>query len=273
MSRLARIPWVWAWMSLLVAGCADNPMVMKGRIAQLEQQQAATSRQYQQLQDRANALDRDNQDKDTLLAQARQQTKVSEDQLVLLRGQLQSVTSQLAQTRADKENIDKRIQVMNASMQRQGGVTIDPNSSLQQSLPAVNIAGALVRRDGDVVRVELPGNTLFEPGTARLRPGAANLITDVAAELVRVYPDQMIGIEGYTDNDPVSGGQFRNNHELSMVRANAVYDVVINRSRLQGNQLFVTGHGPTQPAYSNATADGKQRNRRVEFVVYPDRKS
>ncbi len=170
MSRLARIPWFWACMSLLIAGCADNPMVMKGKIAQLEQQQTASARQYQQLQDRAYALDRDNQEKDTLLAQARQQTKVSEDQLAGLRDQLRSVTSQLAQTRADKENIDKRVQALNASMQRQGGVTIDPNSSLQQTLPAVNIAGAYVRRDGDVVRIELPGNALFEPGTARLRP-------------------------------------------------------------------------------------------------------
>jgi flagellar motor protein MotB len=273
MSRLARIPWFWACMSLLVAGCANDPMVMKGKIAQLEQQQASTSRQYAQLQDRANALDRDNQEKTAQLGQAVQQSKVSEDQLALLRSQLQTVTSQLAQARTDKENSDRRVQVLNASMQRQGGVTIDPNSSLQQTLPAVNIAGAFVRRDGEVVRIELPGNAMFEPGTARLRPGAVNLITEVATEVARVYPDQMIGIEGYTDNDPVSGGQFRNNHELSVTRAMAVYDVVVSHSRLQGSQLFVTGHGPTQAAYSNATTEGKQRNRRVEFVVYPDRKS
>ncbi len=272
MLRFGRTPWVWAWIAL-VAGCADNPMVMKGQIAQLQQQQVASSRQYQQLQDRANALDRDNQEKDTLLAQARQQTKVSEDQLALLREQLRSTTAQLAQTKADKESVDRRVQVLNASMQRQGGVTIDPNSSLQQSLPTINVAGVFVRRDGEVVRVELPGQVLFEPGSDRLRPGATELITDVATELARVYPDQMVGIEGYTDNDPVAGGQFRNNHELSVHRAMTVYDVVVNRSRLQGNQLFVTGHGPTQPAYSNATAEAKQRNRRVEFVVYPERKS
>ena len=273
MSRLARIPWLWACTSLLVAGCADNAMVLKGRLTQVEQQQAATSRQYQQLQDRANALDRDNQEKDTLLAQARQQTKVSEDQLTALRDQLRSITSQLAQTRAEKENTDKRVQALTASMQRQGGVTIDPNNSFLQTLPAVNVAGAFVRRDGDVIRIELPGNALFEPGAARLRPGAANLITDVAAELARTYPDQMIGIEGYTDNDPIAGGQWRNNHELSIARAMTVYDVLINRSRLQGSQLFVTGHGPNHPIVSNATAEGKQRNRRIELVVYPDRKS
>ena len=273
MSRWARIPWFWAWILLLVAGCADNPMVMKGQIAQLEQQQVATSHQLQQIQDRANALDRDNQEKDTLLAQARQQTKVSEDQLTALRDQLRSVTTQLAQTRTDKENTDRRVQVLSASMQRQGGVTIDPNSSLQQALPTVNIAGAYVRRDGDVVRIALPGNALFDPGSARLRPGAANLITDVGTELARVYPDQMIGIEGYTDSDPLPAGQWHNNHELSVACAMSVYDVLISRSRLQANQLFITGHGPNHPVVSNATAEGKQRNRRIEFVVYPERKS
>ncbi len=271
MSRL----FVLAWMSLVLAlaGCADNSMVLKGRLGQSEQQQTALARQYQQIQDRANALDRDNQEMSTLLAQARQQTKISEDQLAALREQLRTVTAQLAQTRSEKENTDKRVQTLTASMQRHGSVSIDPNNSFLQTLPAINIAGVFVRRDGDVVRVEMPGNTLFEPGSTRLRQGAVNMISDVAAELTRTYPDQIIGVEGHTDNDPVSGNQWRNNHELSVARAMTVYDVLINRTRLQGNQLFVVGHGANHPVVSNASYEGKQRNRRVELVVYPDRKS
>ena len=68
-------------IAMIVAGCADNAMVLKGRLSQSEQQQTAMSRQNQQLQDRANALDRDNQEMGSLLAQARQQAKVSDDQL------------------------------------------------------------------------------------------------------------------------------------------------------------------------------------------------
>jgi flagellar motor protein MotB len=231
------------------------------------------SRQNQQLQDRANALDRDNQEISTLLAQARQQSKVSEDQLAALRDQLRSVTAQLTQTRTEKENTDKRVQALTASMQRQGGVSITPNNSFLQTLPAINIAGVFVRRDGDVIRIELPGNSLFESGSSRLRAGAANLISDVAAELVRTYPDQIVGIEGHTDNDPIVANQWRNNHELSIARAMTVYDVLVSRTRLQGNQVFVVGHGSNHPVVSNATPEGKQRNRRVELVVYPDRKS
>jgi flagellar motor protein MotB len=273
MLRLARMPWCWACLSVLAAGCADNPLVLQSRLNQAQQQQVAMSRQYQQLQDRANTLDRDNQDLHSLVAQAQQQTKVSEDQLAAVRDQLRAVTSQVAQTRAEKENAERQAQTVTASMQRQGGVSIGANNSYLQTLPAVNIREVGVRRDGDVIRIELPANLLFEAGTARLRPGASNLICDVAAEIVRTYPDQMIGIEGHTDTDPIAGGQVRNNHELSIYRALTVYDVLVSRSRLQGPQLFVAGHGANHPVVSNATPEGKQRNRRVELVIYPERKS
>ncbi len=273
MSRSAWMPSLCACLSLLVAGCADNSMILKSKLSEAEKQQTAMSRQYQQLQDRSNALDRDNQEKDVLLAQTKQQTKIAEDQLALLRDQLRGVTSQLAQTRTDKESTDRRVQAMQASMQRQGGVTINPNNSFLQTLPVVNIPGGNVRRDGDVIRIELPDNSLFEPGTARLRPGAVNQIGDAAAEIGRLYPDQMIGVEGYTDRDPATGNQGRNSHQLSVERAMAVYDVLVNRTRLQGNQLCVIGHGSNQPVASNATPEGRQRNRRVELVVYPEKKS
>ncbi len=274
MSRLAGMPWLSICIVTIAAGCADNALVLKGRLNQTEQQQTAMSRQYQQLQDRANALDRDHQEINALLAQSRQQAKVSEDQLAAVRDQLRSVTAQLAQARADKETTEKRVQVLTASMQRQGGVSISPNNSFLQTLPATNIPGVFVRRDGDVIRIELPGNTLFESGSARLRPGASNLVADVAAEIARTYPDQIVGVEGHTDNDPVVGNQsLRNNHELSVARAMAVYDVLVSRTRIQGNQLFVVGHGSNHPIVSNATMEGKQRNRRVELVVYPERKN
>ena len=273
MPRFAAVALMWLLLATITAGCADNAMVLKGRLSQSEQQQLAQSRQYQQLQDRANALDRDNQEVGSLLAQAQQQSKVSEDQLAALRDQLRSVTVQLAQTRADKESTEKRVQTMTASMQRQGGVSIRPNNSFLQTLPAINLAGVFVRRDGDVIRIELPGNTLFESSSARLRPGAANLISDVAAELVRTYPDQILGVEGHTDADPTAGNQWRNNHQLSVARATTVYDVLVGRTRLHSNQLFVVGHGSNHPIVSNATIEGKQRNRRVELVVYPERKN
>jgi len=271
MSRSARMPWWWTCLLLIVVGCADNAMVLKGKLSQAEQQQAAMSRQYQQIQDRANALAKDNEEMGVLLAQARQQAKVAEDGRLAVQETLRATNGQLAQIRSEKETNDKRVQALTASLQRQGGVTIGANNSLLQTLPAVNIPGVRVRRDGDVIRVELPADNLFEPGGARLRPGADNLIANAAAEIIRVYPDQIIGVEGHTGNDPV-GNPWRSNHELSVVQAMVVYDVLINRMRLPPNQVFVVGQGANRPAFSNTTPEGKQRNRRVELVVYPERK-
>ena len=150
-------------------------------------------------------------------------------------------------------------------------MSITPNNSFLQTLPAIRYPDVHVRRDGDVIRVELPGNQLFEPGGARVDPRRMNMIADVAVEIRRTYPDQLLGIEGHTDSDPVTGGQYRTNHELSAARALAVYDVLVNSQRYRAEQLFVVGHGPNNPVVSNGTLEGKQRNRRVELVIYPDR--
>ncbi|MGA2034680.1 MAG: OmpA family protein [Thermoguttaceae bacterium] len=260
------------WALAAAAGCADNPMVMKGQLSQFQQQQAALTGQNQQLRDKATALDRDDQEVHILLAQSRQQAKVAEDQLAALREQLRGVTAQLAQLQGEKQNVEKKAEALTASLQRQGGVTINPNNSFLQTLPVLHTADSYVRRDGDVIRVELPGSRLFEAGGSQLQSGAANLLADAAAEIRRSYPDQIIGIEGHTDSDPVLGGQYRSNHELSVARAMTVYNALLSGGRFRADQLFVVGYGANRPVVSNATPAGKQRNRRVELVVYPERK-
>ena len=124
----------------------------------------------------------------------------------------------MAQAQAEGQTSEQKAQALSASLHRQSGVSIQPNNSFLETLPVVHYQGVYVRHDGDVIRIELPGNQLFESGGARSRPGAANLIADVAAELRRTYPDQIVGVEGHTDSDPVVGGQLRNNHELSIAR-------------------------------------------------------
>jgi len=257
--------------AIILPGCADNSMVLKGRLDQFQQQQLASSRQHQQLQGRASALDADNQELSELLGQSQQRSKLLEDQVAALNDQLRGVTSQLAEAQAEKSSSNEKVRALTASLRRRGGVSIMPNNSLLQTMPAINLPDVYVRRDGDVIRVELPGGQLFESGSARLRPGGASLISNAAAELLASYPQQIIGIEGHTDSDRITSDRWRNNHELSVARSIAVYDVLTNRTQLQPEQLFVVGHGPNHPVVSNATVDGKRRNRRVELVVYPEK--
>ena len=257
---------------LALCGCADNSMVLKGKVAQYEQQQAIDRRQNQELTAKAAKLNQDNEELAKTVGQWQQQSKVYQDQLAALQDQLRAVNAQLVQVRSDKENTDKRVQTLTASMQRQGGVSITPNNSYLSTLPDIKLPDVFVRREGDVIRVELPGHRLFEAGSDRLKPEGVELVVAAAGEVLRTYPDQIIAVEGHTDSDPVAGIQFHSNRELSFARAMRVYEVLLSRVRIPDDQLTVVGHGSNRPVMSNASPEGKQRNRRVELVVYPDRR-
>lgn len=260
----------WLLSVTALAGCANNSLALQGQVQQLQQQQATLAQRNQELQSRAATLDHDNQELESLLAQSRQQNKIFDDQLAAMRDQLSGATSQLARLKMEYEDTSRKAETLEASAKRRLGATITAHNSLEQQLPAISIPGVNVRADGDVVRVELPGN-IFEQGSARLLPQAGALVDQVAAELLRAYPNQMIGIEGHTDSDPVRSNKWSSNHQLSIGRAMAVYDHLVGRAHVYAGQLFVVGHGANHPVVSNGTADGKQRNRRVELVVYPDR--
>jgi len=270
-SRVGRARWSFALTLAVLAGCASNPMVMKGQLDKSREEQLALSRQNEELQNRATRLDRDNQDLMNQLTQAKQRTKILEDQLNVLREQLVASNSQLARLTDEKKSTEQKVQALTASLQRQTGAQITPNSSLLQTVPTIPLPDIPPpRRDGDVIRVELPAHRLFEPGGNRLRPDAAAIILTAAKEIMRLYPNQIIGIEGHTDSDPPPAGQWQNNHQLSIGRALAVYDVLVTQGRFPASQFLVVGHGGNHPIFSNATPTGKQRNARVELVIYPD---
>lgn len=276
MRRFACAEWLSAFVPLMLAllasaGCADNSMVLKGQLTQLETEQLAIRRTAEQIQSRAEALDRDNQELETLLAQSRQQAKMSEERLAAVQDQLRDITTQLAESQDENRSSVNKVQALTASMRRRGNVSIKPNSSLLQALPKIDLPEVYVRRDGDVIRIELPASRLFMAGSVQPLPEAAGLITQVAAEVLRTYPDQMIGVEGHTDSDPISSARWRNNHELSAARATVVHGVLLGQAHFKPRQLFIVGRGANRPVASNATLEGKRRNRRVELVVYSEK--
>ena len=264
MRRIASARWATGLLMVVLAGCADNPMVLQNNVDTLQKEQAALARQGQELQNRASSLDRDNQELEKLLARERQRTKVEQDRAMILRHQLGSATSQLATLRDESE----KTRALAVSMRGRGSVSISPNNSFRRTLPVV--PGVEVRRDGDVIRMELRQSRLFEPGTSQLRPDAQQLISTVAAEIVRTYPSRIIGVEGYVGADSRGNHAHQDATQLSTSQAMAVYSLLVSQGRLRSNQLFIAGHGAKHPVVSNATMAGVQRNSRVELVIYPE---
>jgi flagellar motor protein MotB len=256
---------------LCLAGCAQNPYMLQRQVQAEQQQKLAATQQATELQKQIEVLDRDNQELQTMLAQSRQQSQVMQEQLTAMRDQLSGATGQMARLQDEHQATEKRAEALAASTRRRAGASITANNSLGQTLPTFTQPGVQARKDGDVIRIELPADALFEPNTAQLRTGASRTIEEVAEELARNYPGHFIGVEGHADADPAQAAAQSSNHPLSVARATAVFEQLSTRTRLRASQMFVAGHGGNHPLVSNATPAGRERNRRIELVVYPER--
>lgn len=114
------------------------------------------------------------------------------------------------------------------------------------------------------VVLEINASALFSSGDALLASGAQQTLADVAKVLVE--GEQLIEVEGHTDNSPINTLQFPSNWELSSARASSVVRLFINQG-VAAKRLTAVGAADNYPVLSNDTPEGRTRNRRVTVTV------
>ncbi|MCA1664909.1 MAG: OmpA family protein, partial [Myxococcales bacterium] len=111
--------------------------------------------------------------------------------------------------------------------------------------------------------IEIKQKILFEFGKAAIKPQSFLLLATVA-KIMTLHPDvTLIRIEGHTD----SVGTRAVNLKLSRERAESVRRHLVEVNGVEPSRLVAAGLGPDRPLDSNATAAGRAKNRRVEFVI------
>ncbi len=121
-----------------------------------------------------------------------------------------------------------------------------------------------VRRFPGRVEVEIATDILFSSGSAVLGAEAVRVFERIAALLVGL--PNMIKVEGHTDNRPIQTVAFPSNWELSTGRAAGVVRLLAARA-IDPRRLSAHGFGEFRPVASNATARGRNANRRVTLVL------
>jgi len=261
--------------SLCAGGCKQGPFGQPvaakpagGATLLQPQPSQAIASQVQDLNRRVGQLDVNNADLHRQLAQAEQARQASQEQVTLLQKQLGEMATRLKDTQIAKAESDKQVSAIQASTRARGGATITANNSVRQSLSAVSIPGLDIRQDGEVIRIEVPSDKLFAPGTAQLQTDGYRILDEVAAAVQRTYQRQRIVVEAHTDDS--LGSNPTASHALTTAQAQAVFQQLVQRGRLPTRQLSVLAMGENHPLASNATPAGKAKNRRIEIVVYPD---
>lgn len=110
---------------------------------------------------------------------------------------------------------------------------------------------------------------LFDSGKAALRRSAYPVL-DRVAQVLQDVDGQPIGVEGHTDNVPIKVSGWESNKALSIARAEAVANYLIEKG-IDRNRITVTGHGEDRPLESSDTKESRQKNRRVEIIILPQR--
>ena len=125
--------------------------------------------------------------------------------------------------------------------------------------------GVSVIRDGDNIRLVMPGNITFKTDSADINAGFYSTLNSVA-KVLNKYDNSTVMVLGYTDNT----GSAEYNQTLSVKRANAVA-AYLQGQGVKSTRFEILAMGASNPIADNSTATGRQQNRRVEIKIIPNK--
>ena len=133
----------------------------------------------------------------------------------------------------------------------------------RQMREALRDSGVGVRREGNDLRLIMPGDITFDTNSTEIKPQFYAVLNDVA-DVLQQYPATYVDVIGHAD----STGDAGYNQRLSEQRAQAVAGYLIAQNVMR-DRFYVGGMGETSPIASNDTPQGRAQNRRVEIIVRP----
>jgi chemotaxis protein MotB len=215
-----------------------------GEIATLQQQKSVLENQRSSLDRQRAGLERDNDDLKARIAALGLEKSAMEQQV----GSLER----------------EKASLLESSQQRQRQY-----DELVRGLSQEVAKGQLqVRQYQNMLSVDLAEQIFFDSGRAKLKPGGKEVLKKVGAAL-KSYENKVIRVVGHTDNVPVAKalqGTFPTNWELSVARATNVVRF-LQENGIPPERMSASGRSEYDPVAPNDTAEGRQKNRRIEIML------
>jgi len=168
----------------------------------------------------------------------------------------------------DKEiGIDEALERLQEEMKKQTSDMYDKLSDLRDLYNLTGDTELKMDPQYQFVQLELKGSILYDSGSAQIRKEAEAILNKIG-KLLKKFEGYEIEIVGHTDNVPVTSGNFKDNNWLSTARALNAAQYLIDNCDLDPASLKYSGRGEYEPVSSNATSEGRARNRRIEIKIY-----
>ncbi len=163
--------------------------------------------------------------------------------------------------------IGKQLVVPEPDMQSSKATIKKRLSGLKNFINTMGLSRLVVINEGDRgIVVTIQNRLLFDKGSAKLK-NEAKIVLDKLSNIIKLLPEGVrVAVQGNTDNLPTKTKRYASNWELSIARALAVVKYFIRYDSVSPVKLSAEGFGQYNPIATNATAEGRERNRRVDIV-------
>ncbi|HLW91544.1 MAG TPA: peptidoglycan -binding protein [Roseiarcus sp.] len=218
----------------------------------------------------STALDAEKQ----VSARALAQVDILNQQIAALRRQLAAIEDALSASEASQKESQAKIadlgSRLNVALAQKVQELARYRSDFFGRLRQILGARPGVRVVGD--RFVFESSVLFESAKADVSPAGRQSLDDLAAavnDLAREIPPDIpwiLRVDGHTDKQPITGGQFKSNWELSAARAIAVVQYLISKG-VPADRLAAAGFGEFQPIEPGDDEESFARNRRIELKL------
>jgi chemotaxis protein MotB len=230
--------------------------------AELDRQKAdyaAAQNKFKVLQDSYNALEKNSDE--ALKSNMNKNRDLLE--------QLEAKGKALAAEQARLDKTAKRLDELEAMIAAKEAAMKKLKETLSKALNGFEGKGLTVEQKNGKVYVSMENKLLFNSGSWSVGTEGKKAVVELG-KVLGDNPDLSVLIEGHTDDDPyVGSGVITNNWDLSTKRATAIVAILSENSKINKQKLTAAGRGEFSPLASNATPEGKAKNRRIEIILTP----
>lgn len=178
-------------------------------------------------------------------------------------------SSEITKLSGDLAAREKRLKEVEEVLRKRDEATNALKEKLQQALLGFTKSGLTVEIKDGKVYVSLTDKLLFPSGSIIIDEKGKQALTQLA-NVLKQQPEINIAVEGHTDNQKINNlGQIKDNWDLSVLRATSVVRYLTEIGKVESVRMTATGKGEFQPLGTNANADGRSKNRRIEIVLSP----
>ena len=186
-----------------------------------------------------------------------------------LQVQLETKSNTLAQKQEHLDKNSKRLTELEKLIAQKEAAMLKLKETLSKALNSFEGQGLTVEQKDGKVYVSMENKLLFDSGSWTVNAEGKKAVVELG-KVLGDNPEISILIEGHTDNDPYdSTSEIANNWDLSTKRATSIVVILCENKAIVRKNLTAAGRGEYAPLGTNATSEGKAKNRRIEIILTP----